>query len=88
MENGTYPLMYTEKISDCFAMGTIPIYWGTDRIGEIFDDNGIIILTDDFKIEDLSVELYLSKLDSVKNNYEIIIDMPTAEDYIYNKYIK
>ena len=88
MENGTYPLMYTEKISDCFAMGTIPIYWGTDRIGEIFDDNGIIILTDDFKIEDLSEELYLSKFGSVKNNYDITINLPTAEDYIYENYIK
>ena len=88
MENGTYPLMYTEKITDCFAMGTIPIYWGNDRIGEIFDVNGIIMLTDDFKIEDLSEELYLSKLGSVKNNYEITINLPTAEDYLYDKYIK
>ena len=87
MENGNYPLMYTEKISDCFAMGTIPIYWGSDRIGEIFDINGIIML-DDFRIEDLSVDLYHSKINSIENNFDIIMNYPIAEDFIFNEYIK
>jgi hypothetical protein len=34
MENHTYPLAYSE-ISDCFATGTIPIYYGTDMIGDV-----------------------------------------------------
>ena len=88
MENGTYPLMYTEKITDCFALGTIPIYWGTPDIGEVFDSNGIITLTDNFKVSDLSEELYYSKIESVKNNYEITMNLPTAEDYIYENFIK
>lgn len=88
MENGDYSLMYTEKITDCFAMGTIPIYWGCSDIGEIFDENGIITLTKDFKFENLTVDLYVSKLDSIKNNYEITMNLPTVEDYIYETYIK
>lgn len=88
MENGTYPLMYTEKITDCFALGTIPIYWGTPDIGEVFDTNGIITLTDNFNISELSEELYHSKMDSIKNNYEITMNLPTVEDYIYENFIK
>lgn len=88
MENHTYPLAYSEKIADCFATGTIPIYYGTDRIGEIFDSNGIIMLDDNFNIEDLNVDLYQSKMNSIINNFEIIMNHPIAEDYIYEKYIK
>ena len=88
MENGTYPLMYTEKITDCFAMGTIPIYYGTESIGEVFDTNGIIKLTENLKLEELNQDLYQSKMDSIKNNYEITMNLPTAEDYIYENFIK
>ena len=88
MENGNYPLMYTEKITDCFALGTIPVYWGCKEIGEIFDTNGIIMLTNDFTVNELSVELYHSKLESIKKNYEITMNLPTVEDYIYITYIK
>lgn len=88
MENGTYPLMFTEKITDCFAMGTIPIYYGCDEIGDVFDVNGIIKLTEDFDIKSLNKDLYYSKIDSIKNNYELTINMPIAEDYIYENFIK
>ncbi len=88
MENGTYPLMYTEKITDCFAMGTIPIYYGTESIGEVFDTNGIIKLTDNLNLESLNSEIYYSKIDSIKNNYEITMNLPTVEDYIYENFIK
>ena len=88
IENGNYPLMYTEKITDCFAMGTIPIYWGCDDIGRVFDENGIIKLTTDFKPEELTKELYESKKESISNNYEITMNLPTVEDFIYETYIK
>jgi hypothetical protein len=88
MENDNYPSIFCEKITDCFAMGTIPIFWGTPDIGEYFNENGIIMLTDDFDINSLSVDLYQSKLEYVKENYERSIELPTAEDYIYLNYLK
>ena len=88
MENGDYPLMYTEKIADCFATGTIPIYWGSKRISEVFDPSGIIMLTDDFDLKILTPDLYYSKIESVKKNYETSINFPTVEDYIYENFIK
>lgn len=88
LENATYPNMFTEKITDCFMTGTIPIYYGISNIGDFFDNNGIIRLDDDFKIEDLSFDLYYSKMDSVKNNLRLSIDLLTAEDYIYINFLK
>jgi hypothetical protein len=88
MENGTYPNMVSEKITDCFMTGTIPIFYGIPNIGDFFNTDGIITLNDDFKIESLSFELYYSKLDAVKDNLKRAEDILVAEDYIYLKYIK
>ena len=87
MENATYPNMFTEKITDCFMTGTIPIYYGIPNIGDFFDINGIIPLTDNFKIEDLSFDLFFSKIESVKNNFDLSMKMLIAEDYIYYNFI-
>ena len=88
MENATYSNMFTEKITDCFMMGTIPIYYGMPNIGDFFNTDGIITLNDSFKIKDLSFELYQNKIDAIKENFEIAKNMLLAEDYIYQKFIK
>jgi hypothetical protein len=88
MENATYANMFTEKITDCFMTGTIPIYYGISNIGDYFDTKGIVILNDDFKIEDLSIELYESKIESVKTNLQLAIDLLVSEDYIYKNFIE
>jgi len=88
MENGTYPLMLTEKLTDCFISGTIPIYYGTGEIGQIFNRDGIIMLDDNFNIEDIHEDLYRSKIDAIKDNFEITCEMQSAEDHIYNKFLK
>jgi hypothetical protein len=88
MENGAYDYMYTEKILDCFATGTIPIYWGMPSIGEFFNINGIILLNEEFDINKLKAELYLSKYDAIVDNLERTLKIPIAEDYLYLNYIK
>jgi len=87
IENLNYSNGYSEKISDCFATGTIPIYFGSPDIGEVFNSDGIITYTDEFKLSDLSFDLYYSKINSIKDNYQRIIDFPIAEDYIFENYI-
>lgn len=87
MENSNYPDIWSEKITDCFATGTIPIYWGIKNIGDYWNDKGIITLTKDFKIEDLSPELYFSKMEYIKDNLDRVLKMPTAEDYIFETYL-
>ena len=88
MENATYPNMFTEKLADCFMTGTIPIYYGINNIGDYYDVEGIIVLDDGFKIKDLSFELYQSKIEVVKKNLELAINMLAAEDYIYKNFIQ
>lgn len=86
IENCKYDDYFTEKITDCFATGTVPIYWGTKNISKYFDPNGIIFLDNHFDINCLSEELYQSKIDSIKYNFEIAKTFVTAEDFMYNNY--
>jgi len=85
IENDSYSTYYTEKLTDCFLTGTIPIYWGAPDIDTIFDENGIIKLYNGFDIKTLTVELFESKLESVYNNYNKCIELEMADDYLYNK---
>lgn len=82
IENSIYPKYYTEKITDCFATGTIPIYYGDESIAEDFDRNGVIFL-DEIDINELSPELYYSKMESVINNFNLVQNLVTADDYLY-----
>jgi hypothetical protein len=88
MENATYSNMFTEKITDCFMCGTVPIYYGIPNICDFFDKDGIIVLNDNFDVKDISFDLYNSMLPAIKNNFKIANEMLTAEDYIYINYIK
>jgi hypothetical protein len=88
IENLNYSNGYSEKISDCFATGTIPIYWGSPDIGEVFNMDGIIIYDDNFDINSLSFELYESKMSAIIDNFNISVNFPIAEDYIYKTYIE
>jgi len=79
---------FTEKICDCFACGTIPIYWGDETIAQHFVEEGIVRLTDDFDPSILTKELYEAKMPFVKENFERTLNFLTTEDYIYLNYIK
>lgn len=87
MENSDIPDEWSEKITDCFATGTIPIFWGISNIGDFWNENGIIRLTDNFRVEDLSKDLYFSKMDFIKDNLNRVFNMPTAEDYLFEEYL-
>jgi hypothetical protein len=87
MENDNYPNIFCEKITDCFATGTIPVFWGTPNIGEFFNKDGIIML-EDFNIDQISIDLYQSKIDAVKDNLERVLNWPISEDYMFLNYIK
>jgi len=88
IENSSYKSYFTEKIQDCFATGTIPIYYGSPDIGKFFNPNGIIELTEDFDVSSLTPDLYHAKLDAVKENLKIVKDFLINEDYIYKTYLE
>ncbi len=87
MENCRCDLYYTEKLTDCFAVGTVPIYWGSRAIGEIFDLDGVIFLEDDFDPESLSFDLYREMLPAVRNNLEILRGLESSADRLFRKFI-
>ena len=83
IENGSYETYFTEKILDCFATGTVPIYLGAPDIGNYFNPEGIIKLEDGFEF---SESIYYDKINAIKENCEIAKKFELAEDYIYERY--
>jgi hypothetical protein len=86
MENDDYDIIFCEKLTDCFATGTIPIFWGSKKIVDIFNKDGIIFL-EDFNIELCTEDYYHSKMDAIKENFEITQNMTSTEDYFYLNYV-
>ena len=84
IENANMDTWITEKVMDCFATGTVPIYWGTRKIVDHFNKDGIIFLEDDFQPAQLSPELYYSKMDAIKENFEIAKQYEIPLDYMFN----
>ena len=95
LENSETSYYFTEKILDCFAAMTIPIYMGATQIDKFFNSDGIIRISkqqlSDFgnvdKIIDSCCEQdYLSRLDAVKDNYRRVQNYLCYEDYLYDHY--
>lgn len=86
IENAIFDTYFTEKILDCFATGTIPIYSGTKKISDYFDVNGIIFL-DSVKIEDLNEDTYYEKMNSIKKNFDLCLNYDLPENFFIKKYL-
>lgn len=86
VENSVYDTYFTEKLTDCFATGTIPIFYGSKGVTEYFNEDGIIFLDEGFDLSNLTEELYYSKMDAVQENFQKSLDLPIAEDYLYKQY--
>jgi len=88
IENAKANFYYTEKITDCFATGTVPIYWGSECIGELFDTGGIIPFDDDFDVGSLSEDLYYEMMPAIRNNFQRVQALEGSDDLLYRKYIR
>lgn len=76
IENDIDDFWYTEKILNCFATKTVPIYLGSPMIGKLFDGRGILQVEDWQEVKDV-VEHIKDNLDW---NYRLF------EEYIDNNY--
>ena len=74
IENCSIDGFFTEKIIDCFASGTIPIYKGDPSIDKIFDELGIIKFStlEELKhiIDNLTIDEYYTRMEAIKSNFE------------------
>lgn len=87
VENCDHNTYFTEKILDCFATGTIPVYKGTKNIINHFNPEGIIFL-DEIDINDLSEETYYEKMHHIEDNFMRVLKYNTLEDYIFDTYLR
>ena len=74
VENSQQKNYFTEKIIDCFASKTVPIYFGCPNISKWFNTNGIITFKDmhelDIILSNLDASKYDVRLDAIEENYE------------------
>lgn len=88
--NSNHDDYFTEILTDTFACGTVPIFWGTHNIGNYFNADGIIQFDtlDELEciLETLTIDLYMSKMDAIKENFNKVNDHIVVEDYLYKNY--
>lgn len=75
MENYIDDLWFTEKILNCFACKTVPIYYGARKIGALFNADGIIQVDDWHDIprivEQLDIDAeYEKRKAAIEDNFE------------------
>ena len=64
IENSQSPFYCTEKIGDCYACLTMPIYWGCPNIAEYFPEESMILIDEN----DFSGSLETIK-EAIRNDY-------------------
>ncbi len=74
IENAFDEHYFTEKLMDCFATYTIPIYMGCPNIGDYFDVNGMILISPGDNVVDilnrLSIFDYWGRLKGMAENWK------------------
>jgi hypothetical protein len=73
-ENQIIPNMYTEKLLDCFATRTVPIYFGCTNLEKYFDVRGVIQFWNIEQLEHIIANLtpadYESRRPYIEENYQ------------------
>jgi hypothetical protein len=89
LENSQPEYYFSEKLQDCMACRTVPIYWGSD-ISPFFDMSGIITFSSMDELENiynsLTPELYNSMKNSIENNFRKIKHYRIPEDWLFEHY--
>lgn len=94
IENVISDYFFCEKLTNCFAAQTIPIYLGARKIDEFFNVDGIIqIKTNDLsEIENVLKQCdekeYERRLPAILDNYQRVQEYLNMDDYLYLHYFK
>ncbi len=92
IENHITENYFTEKILNCFATGTIPIYFGARQIDYFFDGGGILkfhsIETLSNILALISVSDWQNRISAIENNMkQAKAQYRCIEDYLYINYV-
>ncbi len=89
IENDNSGVYFTEKLTDCFAVGTVPVYFGSKlAVEEYFDQRGVIWLNSIDDVRNLTEEDYYSRMPYIESNFQAAINLPTSEDFITYTYLQ
>lgn len=94
IENSIEPYFFTQKLTDCFASMTIPIYLGATEIDKFFNTDGIIqiSLKDLDNIENIlkqcTIEEYEARIPAMIDNYNRVQKYFNVWDKLYEDYLK
>ena len=92
IENEITDYYFTEKILNCFAAMTIPIYMGARKIGDFFNTDGII------RVEEATMEsilnairqctekYYEEHIPAILDNFNRVYEFVCVEDYLMEHY--
>jgi hypothetical protein len=92
MENCISSYYFTEKILNCFAAMTIPIYFGAKEIGKYFNIDGIIQVPIsqldyiDAILANCNEEDYNSRISAITDNYHRVQKYLCIENYLFETY--
>ena len=86
VENSRQQNYFTEKIIDCFASKTVPIYYGCPNLGDWFNMDGVIVFHDLEELECIMKHLDADKYDwrqsAIEENYEIAKQFHSENDVV------
>ena len=94
IENQISDYFFCEKITNCFAAQTIPIYTGARKLDEFFNMDGVIRLeTEDLSevekiLKQCTEEEYIRRLPAVLDNYRRVQEYLNMDDYLYLHYLQ
>lgn len=84
--------LFTEILLDCFAVGTIPIFWGCPNIGDFFDSRGVLSFETPAQcaaiVRGLSMDLYESLAPYAAENLRQVADFAVAENWLYDHILR
>lgn len=89
IENDITDYFFTEKITNCFASQTIPIYLGARKIDQFFNPDGIIKISKDdvhnidYIVNQCTKEEYERRLPAILDNYNRVQQYINIWDYFY-----
>jgi hypothetical protein len=90
VENTRRDYWFTEKLVDCFATGTIPLYYGCRSIDQLFKKDGMHVWTTLDELEGIlkriGPEDYVQRLPVISENMRLARQYRCAEDWIYERY--
>lgn len=93
IENEIEGYWFTEKILNCFANMTIPIYLGATRIDEFFNPDGIIKIKEsdldniDKILKNCNEEGYFAREKAMLDNYYRALKFKNSNDWLYETYL-